>query len=105
MEITVRIDIDDQYLIDIMVTAIEEGSNYWIEEIPDNWQEIFTNKKGVSIKTLDDDGVYTVDMYDLAKGVEQYIDLEGMYVVLDDYDANDADLILQYAIFDEIIYG
>ena len=98
---------------DILAGCFEGGSNYWIDE--------------VEIKRLGDNGNYyglastQITRYGLIlihsdgesnslykrkflKGCQQYANRYGKFE-FENFDADDYDQILQYALFNEIVYG
>ena len=130
---TIQIDvkIDDQFFEDIIVTALEGGSNYWIGHViikhPDEnkpkdtpnsiWAADALNKGGV-VKFYPDDEEksYSLTKESLIYGLKHWINNNPSGFELynkDDYnnidagdiDADDADAILQYALFGEVVYG
>jgi hypothetical protein len=130
------------YMIDnILCTALEGGSNYWlhtvyevktpdVDELEGYDEELYkkvhflpmqklTQKllRGAHYEFRDYDGDYKKDRdaYTLTKekminGIQialrkPFEDSHHKVINLDDYDAADADLILQYALFGKIIYA
>lgn len=113
------IEVSDQYCKDILVTCVEGGSNYWasfrniirdgeldilecevadIEEGPDDPEEEFEYKK--------------ITIEDIRRGVQIVCDpkfkigQEWRDMILnDDNDAGSSDIVLQAAIFGEVVYS
>ena len=124
MKIELEVHYDDQFLEDIIVTALEGGSNYWIDYIKGFKNEkpkdiptsiwVFNelkNGKMITICMENDQRVF-LTMRKLQYGVKKYFSdtsnlIDGLTLTLDagDYDANMADCVLQYAVFNELIYG
>jgi hypothetical protein len=130
LTIPITFALDEQFFEDILVTALEGGSNYWIEGIQINhpggarpkgvpssiWaSQALINGGSVIFKT-DDDRILTLN--DFHNGVKVWaekhpntiastISTENNKITLDpsNLDANDADAILQYALFGKLVYG
>ena len=106
----------------IVVTALEGGIGYWacldndcddFNEKPDGtptsvwcWQLL---KKGKELRFLDagypDEAEYRLDLQTLLYGIEKAIECNVWDGDMDIVDAEVADAIFQYSIFDDIIYG
>lgn len=139
--------ITKENIIDIFITALEGGSNYWMEfiKIPKEIKHMvdsgtpFSEACGEYVLSGNDLFLYDpVDIEDYTKSedVFDYGDIEhdingpepsgvinmdslldairivknkypNVYenIILEDYDANDADIFLQIAAFGEIVYG
>ena len=112
--INVVVDVPDSFLADILVTAFEGGSNYWLDSVsikdkPDTPHKNLFNSEIISMGgTLycdsEDNGRAVLTKESLLGAVEWYIGINGLGV-LDDHDAQDSDTILQYALFGEVVYG
>ena len=111
--------ITDDMVDNILCTALEGGSNYWIDKCVANfWPEGAEHvSDGVSrggkivFFVEDDDDEYTLTLDDMLNGIEKAYDhrqsssgfsFKDWY---ENHDADDADLALQYALFGEIVYG
>lgn len=94
---------------DLFITALEVGINYWalIEEYS---HETYT------AKIIDKEGSqpiqYNLSLNIIHKGVQKlYLDNSNWSkkrinnLLNEDYDAEDADIVLQYGLFGELIYG
>jgi len=116
--INLKLKVSDEVMDDIMATALEGGINYWCD-------------KGVKVKDGDYKGAkyasdviskggvlnvngIDVDRAKLLKGIQMYIDngnQEGIInfadreVECDNIDAIVADVIVQFAVYGEIVYG
>lgn len=124
--VRVPVEIDDQFIEDLMVTIIEGGSNYWVDHIsinhPDGnksktiagsvWAAGALNKGGEITVFIKEEG----DQYDflpiaickkmLVQGIQQWLTRhEKPLEALDNYDADDADAIFQYALFQKLVFG
>lgn len=134
MQVIHEVDLDDQFFEDIICTMFEGGSNYWIDHITINhpcgkkptgiptsmWAANALNENGtviVFVSNFDDKcEEITLVKNMLIEGLDKWamnyqdhvsIVIEGQKCTIDagDIDANDADIILQYALFNEIVFG
>lgn len=117
IKITVEHEIDDMTIDDICVTAFEGGINYWCNKarilkssIPKEFTGInlYASQAisiGASVKLFDieEEEVWLLTPENFQKGLEKYANEWSSN--LEDIDADDADRIIQYALFDEIIFG
>ena len=124
--INVVVDVPNRFLDDILTTAFEGGNTYWLDSVtiktkPDTPHKNLFNSDIISmggalvLTSIDNDrGVLTKKR--LLNAIEWYINKyqskKHWYSesntgldVLEDYDAQDADTILQYALFGEVVYG
>ncbi len=105
-------DIDD-----LMVAALEGGINYWCEDclikkLPGSG-ELFAShvisKNGVvTLFDLESTKKWDLTLEMFLKGVKMYCEensVDSGEDLMNSHDAYTADSIIQYAIFDEIIYG
>lgn len=132
LTIPITITLDEQFFEDILVTALEGGSNYWIsntqinhpggarpKDIPSSiWaSQALINGGSVIFKT-DDNETETLTLGAFQNGVPVWADkhpitvtstlfVDNGKVTLDasNLDADDADAILQYALFGKLVYG
>ena len=112
--INVVVDVPDSFLDYILTTAFEGGSNYWLDSVtikdkPDTPHKNLYNSEIISMGgTLycdsEDNGRAVLTKKRLLNAIEWYIGINGLDV-LEDHDAQDADTILQYALFGEVVYG
>ena len=128
--INVVVDVPDHFLDDILTTAFEGGSNYWLDSVKvvsrgKTYDTVIKSAEVISIggtlEIHDDERVstspitwasgYVVGVRNpiltkerLLNAIEWYIGINGLGV-LDDHDAQDSDSILQYALFGEVVYG
>lgn len=121
IKIPVTIDVTLEELADLVVDIFECGSTYWCgldnttpewdecpEELP--WSQwlfnILLNDKEVilyDIENPDEEETYTLTKEKLLKGVS--LAIKDYHFNFDDYDGGDADIVLQLALFDEVIFG
>ena len=120
MELTLKFDVTDEMIDSILVTAFEGGINYWcngIKVVDDDYKGADYGSHVISkdgeIDLIVDDMVvdnkieessYRLTKEKLHKGCQQYADHKKQFEY-ENFDADDADMIVQYAIFDNIIYG
>jgi len=125
--ILIEAELTNEFFSDVLTTAFEGGSNYWIDhitittvpprakpkEIPTTeWAGIAINSGGnIKIVSTEDDKILT--KLTLAKGVmlwakqfpRNILFSDGNILDASNIDASDADCILQYALFDKLIFG
>lgn len=99
---------------DVLAGAFEGGSNYWLDAVSVVDDDYKTAKYASDVvglggelilKTFDNDKKrLTKNM--MVKGIQQYVDEGGKHFPFTgSADACTYDTILQYALFDEIVYG
>lgn len=125
MEITIRKNIERQMLVDVFVTAIEGGSNYWYiinDDVIDKVREVvsYQQRPSISVAILDAvlDYSIDVDIHDVENPsdvlgtisastikdrIQKLADDSAYNYALDglmseEYDANSADVIFQYIV-------
>lgn len=122
-EFTVRPEIEvnmtQQDIDDIMVSALEGGINYWCREaevVEDkrcgDWGHEQIARGGVLIlHDAESSGKWELTLEKFLNGVKLYfeqgchIQVEDNRIDTGDMDANDADCIVQFALFGEVIFG
>ena len=107
------IEVTEDHLDSILVGCFEGGSNYWIRKI-EVAKDDYKGKKRASecvaaggelwIYT-DGDGMHRLTKPSLIQGLQMYLDESTYQYWPDGSDAQTYDLILQYALFGEIVYG
>lgn len=130
--VQIPVELDDEFFEDVVCTMLEGGSNYWVDTIdidhPDGqkpkgvpvstWASDALNKGGnITIHPIEEeDGIVTINRENLIAGVKQLIDehpdrVSVMYedkknhIDFGNMDADDADAILQYAVFGDLVFG
>lgn len=111
-------DLTEQDISDLLVTAFEGGINYWcvgidVPRFPDgaNAASDVPGLGGVIYLVDGGDGErYPLDLHGLLQGVRLYCNLNEvnpatLFGMHGDYDANDADQIVQLALFGSVVYG
>lgn len=119
--VKIQMEITQQDIADIIITSFEGGSNYWMGL--DNTQPEFENKpKDVSLSEwtasllLDKKVIHLYDIEDederwiltldkLIKGIQQNAIERPYNFNTEVWDAEDTDYIIQYALFDKIVYN
>ena len=107
------IEVTDDHLDSILTGAFEGGSNYWAVKV-EVAKDDYKGKKYASecvaaggelyIHTTDD-GKYLLTKEYLINGLQMYLDDSKYKNWPDGGDAQTDDLILQYALFGEVVYG
>ena len=122
-KIQVEIEIDEQTLEDLVVTALEGGINYWAllhNEIEDFyagedpgeatsivvWHRLRDGKPvGFSDQEEDEGEIWFLTLEKLLNGIKLNAEKRPFDCNLENMDAVTADCIFQYALFGAIIYG
>jgi len=117
IKITHEDEVQTQDMADILVTAFEGGINYWcggvkiLENPADvDWaSDVVAHGGKLELWDVEDpDEKWILDQEKLLKGFAEgmkwgkYGSVEEM---MDNHDAETADVIVQYALFDEIVFG
>ena len=108
------IEVTDDHLDSILVGAFEGGSNYWIEGIKVA-KDDYKGKKYASecvaaggklyIYCDGDQSAHLLTKECLINGLQTYLNESKHKNWPDGGDAQTDDLIIQYALFDEVVYG
>lgn len=121
-EIMRKDEVTAEHISDLLVTAFEGGINYWCEKvevlavpdpIPDKviLSDVIALGGALEFYDLDaegEDDIYELTLEKMLKGIEmgltwgKFGSVEDM---MDNYDAETADVIIQFALFGEIVYG
>jgi hypothetical protein len=126
-KINIELQITDQEIKDIVITALEGGIGYWgclINEGED-FDLFYKDQKGISTSEfvanllLSGKSVYFYDsetnsnegepwelrLNMILNGIEMYIEETKNLNFIDNLDSLVADTIFQYAMFNEVVYG
>lgn len=122
IELKIKREVKLRDITDLLVTAFEGGSNYWYwlhrEDLPKIEEDLSISE--VVAKKIYSDPEYSLPIYDIENPVDKLGELSQSSIVralldnpiialkiLDDgdYDANDADIILQCAVMGEILFS
>ena len=127
----IKREISEEVVRDIITTAIEGGINYWagidntktaykaaIQRLKEKGEqafyesiviELWNNHDSLVLYDLEDNESYELTKDQFVKGCELYETNTGKSIVkqFDDaaFDAIDADMIFQYGIFGEVVFG
>ena len=121
IEATIKIDITTEDIDDIMCSALEGGITYWCcrAEVVGDYLQDFASEQIARGGTLllhdaEEDEIYELTLDKLVKGIKMAIE-HGDYAEYGWYtngeldtcsvDADVADVIIQYALFDTIMFG
>jgi hypothetical protein len=101
----------------VLCTALEGGINYWTStpvKVPE-WPEgaeyasdVVTKNKSIFIFDEDEEVWMELNLEKTLMGIKTFLagrDLACDFIQNGDYDAGDADLMIQYALFGKIVYG
>ena len=118
IEISLKIELTDENINDLMVCALEGGINYWVisanaKFVPDNVEYEYLSElisKGGVIELHDSElnETYDLNLSKFMNGVKltcehfKYCNAEEL---MEFHDATTADCIIQYGLFSEIVYG
>lgn len=117
----------DSEILDILCACFEGGCNYWATIIndTDEWDRVAANirsndpeytiedvmltllqhSEGFDICDDEDDVTYRLTLSKLEHGISKAIENQDWDGDIDDLDGESGDAIIQYAIFNEIIFG
>jgi hypothetical protein len=129
VEVTKSHEFSAEDITDLIVTALEGGINYWcgkaeivINAIPKTFAGVSAEDQskvkyasdvialGGKLKLTDvedEDESWELDLPKMLKGISMHCDANNIAPsdLMDNYDAGDADCIVQYALFNEIVFG
>ena len=125
IEVKATVRIPYEKIQDLIVSAIEGGTNYWAEyKFPDNWKEKYQSYEQIPFNS-DNIEVYDVETNELLGylnratikvGLQLMADRKDMKgkavparhfknIATDNEDAETADVFMQLSVMGEIIYG
>ena len=123
-EYTVKRKVTEEQIKDIIVDGIETGIGYWaiLHNDTDEFEKYYNETelatseivgeillKGGSVKITDieegEEPKYDLTLDRLIIGIQKNAEERPYDCDLDNYDAITCDCIIQYAIFDEVIFG
>lgn len=119
LDATVTHTLTPAMLADLMVTAIEGGCGYWAQELevisgtdlyePPYYADPRFYVSPFKLALTDCEGdVHSIESDTLEKGwrlLNQLYPRRALAVVEESYDAEDADVFLQLAVYGEVVYG
>jgi hypothetical protein len=124
--VTVKVELNGQFFEDMIVTAFEGGSNYWVDHVQINhpagekmkgepvstWAASALNLGGSVVFFIREEGdshdypPVTMTKEMLVSGVQMWLDNHKTpSEAIENYDIDDADAILQYSLFKELVFG
>ena len=106
-------EVTDDHIDSILTGAFEGGSNYWIAKVEvkkDDFKgKVYASESVAAGGELyiytTDDAKYLLSKSSIIMGLQQYLDTSKLKNWPDGGDAETDDLILQYALFGEVVYG
>jgi len=115
IEKIVKIEINEQDINDLMTTAFEGGINYWcnkVEIISNPNNKNFASESiayGGELKLYTDEGAeFTLTRKQIVKGIDkamEHFDYYSFDKFMNEHDATTADVVVQFALFDKIVFG
>ena len=118
MKIMIPFEISEDFISDVLCTAFEGGSTYWINDITNKstepksmyFSESVAKGDTIIIQDNEDYKEHTLNAEIFCKGYERYVKYcmkRGWEVYYDtcDIDGEVADMIIQFAIFNDLIFG
>ena len=118
--IKVNYPLTRQFVDDLLVTAFEGGITYWccdaypvdniypegatyVSDCLSRGRDIVIVEVGVEEVNERKNHILTLD--NLIFGIKCFMNMPNANNIFDDYDAWDADVIIQFAVFGDVIYG
>ncbi len=118
LNINYNVEVDNECIDDIMSTALEGGITYWCDdaEVVGDYLGNYASEqisRGGTLKLHDteEDKTYELTREKFLTGLAKVVGERGLDVLIkgkvdaSNIDAEDADAIIQYAIFGEVVYG
>lgn len=123
MKLELEVVVTQEDIDDIMVGALEGGINYWCDSaIPvgdylgEYGSEQIARGGQLKIHDFEEEEDYILDKEKFLKGLRMYLQKPHPYDILEERDnklridtcnadATVCDMIIQYALFDDVIYG
>jgi len=117
---TPNIDLTSEQINDLMVTALEGGINYWCggicfkdgsllpEQEYNYLSEVISLGGTLILEDLESDDTWELTKEKFLKGLEKTLELgnyNSVQELFDNHDAETVDVLIQYALFDEIVFG
>lgn len=121
VKVEIRVELTQENIDDIMVTALEGGITYWCSEASPECGELLKEYPSEQISRggalllydFEEEAYRRLDLEKFLKGFKLWVENGGdEYGAIEDgkvdccnIDADCADAIIQYALFGEVIYG
>lgn len=114
----IEVNLTQQDIDDIMVTALEGGINYWCrkakvvgEYLGEYASEQISRGGSLTLYDAESGDKWELTLEKFLNGVKLYFE-QGCHVQVEDnsidagdIDANDADCIVQFALFEKVVFG
>ncbi len=105
------INIPNEDIIDVLITALEGGSNYWYYILETSNRssvkivlDVLTTEEEITVYDVEtDDELGVLSRDNIKQGIKMFI--ENGYEFEPDMDADDADTFFQYVVMGEIVFG
>ena len=108
----------DENIDDIMTTAVFGGIGYWADvvgikerkyaSVVQSNSDVISKGGTLLLKDAENDDKWELDKKKLSNGIKQYCETysyNDAETLLDEMDADTADYIVQFALFNEIVFG
>lgn len=117
LNINIKTQYKDEDIDDIMCTALEGGINYWCDRVEVVGEYLGDASEQISrggilkLHDSEEDETYELTLDKFLVGLAKVVGERGLDVIYrgkidpSNIDAEDADAIVQYALFGDIIYG
>lgn len=117
IEITTSFVVTRQDVDYLLVAALEGGITYWCDkvEIVGDWpedahfaSECLSRNRNLMIHDYEEDTWHTLTLESFLEGIKNAMNdfgVSSFEQFMDDHDAGVADVIVQWAIFGEVLYG
>lgn len=123
LKLELEVVVTQEDIDDIMAGALEGGINYWCgeAEVVGNYLGEYASEQisrggQLILHDIEEDETYTLDREKFMKGLKIYFEKPHPYNILEEIDnklridtcnADDTvcDMIIQYALFDDIVFG
>lgn len=119
--IKIDLEFNEKFFIDVLETALYDGIHYWVEEIKWSRKAVVNRSRAeqiiqdgcimtLIIDTGNDYEEFNLTKNKLIRGFKRYCNWrveneKYIYTSASDIDSEEADLIVQFALFDEIVFG
>lgn len=123
MKVELEVVVTQEDIDDIMAGALEGGINYWCSKaevvgdyLGEYASEQISRGGQLLLHDMEEDKTYTLDKNKFLSGLMMYLEKPHPYDILEEIDnklridtcnadATVCDMIIQYALFDDVIYG
>lgn len=123
MKLELEVVVTQEDIDDIMAGALEGGINYWCgeTEVVGNYLGEYASEQisrggQLILHDIEEDETYTLDREKFMKGLKMYFEKPHPYDILEEIDnklkidtcnadGTVCDMIIQYALFDDIVFG